>query len=377
MSAVAAAGFEAGISSNSEVVEADLTRARNPHRVVWYTLVGATAAFAGLQHVLVDLNNQLEKARFGESFVGFSEEISIARFLVFTLGALLIAAAGRHLLFVVPLVCAVWIPAVVGTEADLFPPGPSPLGLGWAIRLGEYSPPSAGLLWLGTVIDSSLVLAPAAVFTWRTRRRPIEHTYPAALQLAAVAFSVLVFVLHVHTRVMGEAAPLSTPSEIARLAPFFVMGLLAVRRPWWPWAVPLLALAGQAHFLVPMLHARQLPPIGDLQWLWQSVIAAGIGSAWPLTVRVLSAAPRRPVALALAVNALNIADAVLTVGAVRTGEAVEANPVVDALGMPFKILLVAACTVWLNRRRPNALVWPFLGLSGVFAWHLTGLALAK
>ncbi len=144
--------------------------------------------------------------------------------------------------------------------------------------------PAVGLLWLGTVIDASLALAPATVLVWRSRSTPAGCERLQAVDLAAMAFSAFVFVLHVHTRSMRAVLPLSTLDEIGPLLPVFALGLLAVRRPWWPWAVPLLAVITQSEDIVPMMRSGRLPDSSEFQLLWPPAIAAVIASAWPVTL---------------------------------------------------------------------------------------------
>jgi Domain of unknown function (DUF5658) len=80
-----------------------------------------------------------------------------------------------------------------------------------------------------------------------------------------------------------------------------------------------------------------------------------------------------PLRLLIAVNVLNIADAVLTLLAVKTGGAYEANPFVRIAGLPVKIVFVAALTFLLYRRKPSSLVWPFAALLWVAGYHIAGI----
>ena len=70
---------------------------------------------------------------------------------------------------------------------------------------------------------------------------------------------------------------------------------------------------------------------------------------------------------------LNVADAILTWAAIDTHQASEANPVVRMLGLPAKVMLVAAISLVLYRRRPRALAWTVLVFLGVIAWHVAGM----
>ena len=74
-----------------------------------------------------------------------------------------------------------------------------------------------------------------------------------------------------------------------------------------------------------------------------------------------------------ALNALNVADALLTTIALRAGVAVEANPVVRTIGMPGKVVLVALAGWALYRLRPGALAVPIVALALVVTWTAANL----
>ena len=74
-----------------------------------------------------------------------------------------------------------------------------------------------------------------------------------------------------------------------------------------------------------------------------------------------------------ALNALNLADALLTTIALQAGVAVEGNPVVRAIGMPGKVLLVAAAGWLINRLRPRALIVPVVALGATVLWTAANL----
>jgi presenilin-like A22 family membrane protease len=58
---------------------------------------------------------------------------------------------------------------------------------------------------------------------------------------------------------------------------------------------------------------------------------------------------------------------------VRSGGAYESNPVVRFMGLPAKIVLVGLLTWHLYRRKPSALVWPFVALLSVAGYHVAGI----
>lgn len=83
--------------------------------------------------------------------------------------------------------------------------------------------------------------------------------------------------------------------------------------------------------------------------------------------------PRRS-PLLWALNALNLADAALTTIALQSGLAVEGNPVVRAIGMPGKLVLVAAAGWLISIVRPRALIVPVAALAATVLWTAANLA---
>lgn len=76
-------------------------------------------------------------------------------------------------------------------------------------------------------------------------------------------------------------------------------------------------------------------------------------------------------------NALNLADALLTSIALRAGVAVEGNPIVRAIGIPGKIVLVAVAGWLISRLRPRALLVPIAALALTVAWTVVNLLLVS
>lgn len=79
----------------------------------------------------------------------------------------------------------------------------------------------------------------------------------------------------------------------------------------------------------------------------------------------------------VALNALNVADAALTVALLRLGMVAEGNPLVLWMGWPAKVLGVAALSLLIWRLRPSWLVAPVLVYSmlmfytgGMMVMHL-------
>ena len=103
------------------------------------------------------------------------------------------------------------------------------------------------------------------------------------------------------------------------------------------------------------------------------VTALGVAPG-PLA-RVLDRLRTTPLSALVLLNVLNVADAVLTWMAVDAKQAVEANPFVRMLGLPGKVMLVAAISLVLYRRRPRALAWTLVVFVAVLAWQLAGVYL--
>ena len=76
-------------------------------------------------------------------------------------------------------------------------------------------------------------------------------------------------------------------------------------------------------------------------------------------------------------NALNLADALLTSIVLRSGLAVEGNPVVRVIGLPGKLVLVALAGWLINALKPRALLVPIAALSLTVAWTTANLLLAR
>ena len=79
-----------------------------------------------------------------------------------------------------------------------------------------------------------------------------------------------------------------------------------------------------------------------------------------------------PLGLLLVVNVLNVVDAVLTVLWIELGIAREANPIVDAIGFPAKIVGVAILSAAAAVLRPRALLVPIVALALVVVYPVVG-----
>jgi hypothetical protein len=84
-------------------------------------------------------------------------------------------------------------------------------------------------------------------------------------------------------------------------------------------------------------------------------------------------APRRTAfVLLLALNGLNLLDAILTFVVTRVGVAREGNPIVDAMTLPGKVAFVAALSFLLWKLRPGALIVPVVAYALVVCYTVAG-----
>ena len=79
--------------------------------------------------------------------------------------------------------------------------------------------------------------------------------------------------------------------------------------------------------------------------------------------------------LLVAVNVLNVADALFTQFAINARQATELNPLVRSVGLPAKIAGVGLLSWLLYRKRPALLLIPAAALLVVLAYHLSGLVI--
>ena len=157
--------------------------------------------------------------------------------------------------------------------------------------------------------------------------------------------------------------------------------VLGTARPWWPWLHVLFATFASGSFGVVLSYLMWPDPnypLTDalpyvLERTWPIVAVALIASAWQPLAWGIRKLQERPIHLVIAVNLLNIVDAVMTLLAVRSGGAYESNPVVRLVGLPAKVVLVGLLIWLVYRRKPSAMVWPFAALTSVAGYHVAGI----
>jgi hypothetical protein len=295
-------------------------------------------------------------------------------YLMLALTGSAIAGLGHRVLFAFPAAAYVLVPALLGAHQ------PEPIGGQWALECYSEgltcATPWFGHPLFGPTVDLALVLMPGWIVGRRLRRR----RWPGRTDAASVA---AILAAAGGVAVTGWAIVVIEPyTDLRTIVPVGALGLaLGVARPWWPWLHVLFAafVFGWFGFLIDFViwpeptysFADALPSLLERSW---PIVAIGlIASAWQPLAWAIRKLQEQPFRLAIAVNALNFLDALMTLVAVRSGGAYESNPVVRLVGLPAKVVLVGLLTWLLYRRKPSALVWPFAALLLVAGYHVAGI----
>jgi hypothetical protein len=295
---------------------------------------------------------------------------------LFALAGVVIASRGHRLLFMLPAASFVLVAAIgsgYGHQTQA-------IGTQWQIQCFSMNVACAGPWfahpWFGPLVDLALVLIPGCVVADRVR----AHRWPGVTDPPAMAASLATVAL-----VAMAAWTIAVIESSVNLPAVVAVGALGIvigtARPWWPWLHVLFAalvvgslasLAGSFLFPYPgfsVLEALHYEALAA----WPIVVIGLLASGWMPLAWLLRRMQERPLRLVIAVNLLNVVDAVMTTLAVRSGGAVEANPLVRLGGVPLKIVLVGALTWLLYRRRPASLVWPAAALLWVASYHVSGV----
>jgi hypothetical protein len=297
-------------------------------------------------------------------------------YLVFALVGIAIASRGHRSLFLLPSAAYV----VVVANGAGFAYRPHAIGTQWQIECFSNtftcSGPWFAHPWFGPLLDLGLVLIPGLVVALRLRARrwPGIADAPA---IAAVLATVALVAMAAWTIAVIEARV-----DVSAVVAVGAMGIIiGTARPWWPWLHVLFAtlVAGSLASLVSSLFFPYpgfslLDALHYVAWAaWPIVVIGLLASGWQPLAWVLRRFQERPLRLVIAVNLLNVVDAVMTTLAVRSGGAVEANPLIRFGGLPAKVVLVGVLTWLLYRRRPASLVWPAAALLWVACYHVSGI----
>ncbi len=299
------------------------------------------------------------------------------RFCGLMLAGITLAVSGRRRAYAVPAV-AWFLLSMTHGPALVHLPHPAPIGVGWGPVSGTAiaSPFVWMNQWVGSVIDYTLALLPAAVLASGLRRsgmlRPAGWSWPPVTSVATFTLSAFVLVLTMLALAMSVDS-LYPWAQVPAMVPLFLFGaLLGARRPsllWTAAAVPLLIQVDWFSLIQP----GSPPLLPTLLSVLPFVVVVGLGIAPGPAARALERLRESPLSALILLNVLNVADAILTWAAIDTHQASEANPVVRMLGLPAKVMLVAAISLVLYRRRPRVLAWTVLVFIGVIAWHVAGV----
>jgi hypothetical protein len=315
----------------------------------------------------------------------------LSRFVALSLACAVLAVAGRRTVFWLPAVAYVLAPVILGWSDGncmTFSHVPAAVGIGWgpASSPGCFSDLAAG--WGPALMDLGLVLAPAGLLAFRPHRPDLARQgdgLPApTVEIRAATLAVGLFAgwALVWAWAASAAGPESWGQVARPVAPLLGFGMaLGTFRLRWSWAlivVPILLWTGWLALPLNSLHGFSSWTSvwdqfrWDLPYTWPYLAVPVVGAAWLPTARALARLRTAPVASLIAVNALNIADALLTRFALEREGAVESNPLVRLISLPGKVLLVAALSWALWRQRPKTLPWLVLAFLAVLVWHVAG-----
>jgi hypothetical protein len=294
-------------------------------------------------------------------------------YIGFALIGVVVAVAGRRVLSALPASLYVLYGVPHGIHSLM------PIGLQWQVQCYDRCPGVwFGFPVLGAAVDLALVLAPAMVVAWSVRPErwpgPVDRSTVAAIGLA-LGLAILTY---------RTSAVIGRPPDPATALALGAFGVAAgARRPWWPW-VPVVAATTVGGYFVFLWSSIVAPDPGftvswsqALLFFAESVVPilvlTVLGSSWTLWAAALRKGTSRPLWLLAGLNVLNLADALLTQFAVRSGGALELNPLVRVVGLPLKLVAVGALSVLLYKRRPAALMWPIAVLLWVLCYHVSGI----
>jgi Domain of unknown function (DUF5658) len=214
----------------------------------------------------------------------------------------------------------------------------------------------------------------------RTRTAPEAAAVRASAYRAIALVTVVLFlVLWIYVRAYTSQPAYPWTAAFAAFVPLLLLGLLTdVRRPW-----PISAAVVVGGVLAFDWLARI--ETGSAGWPSSSIavgmltfaVPLALGLAWLPLATGLDWLAERPLVGLIALNVLNVADAMLTRFALHSEQAVEANPLIRSVGAPAKIVAVALLGWLLYRVKPQAVVWPVIAFVAVIGWHIAGYFLSS
>lgn len=245
------------------------------------------------------------------------------------------------------------------------------VGLGWLVPgtdadgvLGFWSVSTSTARFLG------LACAVAPVVLVALPSRPVRSTGRSVsiVHVATVAWMLGATALVAATREIVDGTP--SRSDLELLCTALMTGAAAgANRFLTPLAIGVAALRTPA-----LHHAWAFGALTSVE-VWQLAYLPAVtlvGSSFQGVQRLWTWIADRPTWGFAVVSALNVIDAGLTEVALRTRAGTEANPIINAIGLPAKVLVGTGAAYVIMRTRPRALVLPASALSLVLAWHLIG-----
>lgn len=230
----------------------------------------------------------------------------------------------------------------------------------------------ADLPWVRVGLYFALIAAPMwpSLAGASARLRRVDTPVAAGLAITGMATLILLYVSSVLSTGPLDVATTAATACVAVLLMLAERGTFAQRLVAGIMASGLATyLAGVAASGITSVYWNAIPELASL-----ALVPATIGLAPSVGERVFLAA-NRPLVLLLAVNVLNVTDAVLTAVGQSRGVIQEANPLISRVGLLPKLILVPVVSWAMYRLRPRWLLVPAILLADVVMYHVAGLAI--
>ena len=342
-------------------LEAPLGESRQRQR--WLVSGGALLSYVGMNVALWLSNCRVNSSPFGGGCTATR------------------AQALHHVLELTPPFLAVACLSIVMARAlgRWWAPLPVLLFVVMAGALGDWSwteqplgvmAPSAGARPPVVLAQAALLMAPGLALGRRLPRLRLDPADAAALSALG---GVALVLIHTTNSLSVET---TNASVLPVAALVFALGaVLSGHRDAQRWiGAGALTVALSADWLGPWLGGSK--PVISMSIPAQCLVVLLLASAWRPVADVLRRLETRQAGLLIAVNVLNIADALATEYGLRSGAVAEANPVIRLIGLPAKVCGVAVVSYVVWRSWPRLLLLPLVALTIVAMWHLQGYATA-
>jgi hypothetical protein len=266
------------------------------------------------------------------------------------------------------------LPLVVWAFGAAVQSRPAPILDGWdQACFGQCSARSMMLvLGIGATVELGLLAFATG------RRAPASRAWRAGDALVSMAMASVLVVITIRTLEVIDGAPPATAwlaivlaaflSPVGRLHPLVNASLMA------------LVASSVIPDLAEAIGDPSRAPLGEMTTYVAAVLGplliVGLAAAsWSGWKRLLDMSARHPLPTLIALNVLNVADAVFTWSSIARDDASELNPVIETIGLPWKVAIVAVISGVVYRLRPRWLPYPAAALALVAAYHLSGLVI--